>query len=170
MAVRLVAVLLFALALSGVQLSSCHVLKGKLACLDCSSRYDFSGIKVLVKCDNAKRLATSTTKSDGSFEVELPSDSSSRTSTTPLNCLAKIAGGSSQLYASKKNMVSKIVKTQDSSPYAISTPLVFSTTSPPLGKIKDIGSSKTVDLPLPREWGLAPSSYYPPFIPIIGIP
>ncbi|RZB76524.1 hypothetical protein D0Y65_034816, partial [Glycine soja] len=32
------------------------------------------------------------------------------------------------------------------------------------------GSSKSFDLPLPREWGLAPSSFYVPFFPIIGIP
>lgn len=123
-----------------------------------------------MKCANVKRLATSTTSSEGSFEVELPSGSGTRTSTTPLNCLAKLIGGSSQIYASRKNMVSKIVKTQDSSSYTISTPLVFSTTSPPVGKLKDTGSSKTIDLPLPREWGLAPSSYYIPFFPIIGIP
>ncbi|KAF2321604.1 hypothetical protein GH714_000617 [Hevea brasiliensis] len=170
MALRPVAVLLFAVVLSGIfQLSTCQVLKGNLTCLDCSSHYDFSGIKVLVKCANVKRLAASTTKSQGSFEVELPSGSSSRTSTTPLNCLAKLIGGSSQIYASRKNMVSKIVKIQDSSSYTISTPLVFSTTSP-VGKLKNIGSSKTIDLPVPREWGLAPSSFYTPFFPIIGIP
>ena len=32
------------------------------------------------------------------------------------------------------------------------------------------GSSKAIDLSLPPEWGLAPSRYYIPFIPIIGIP
>uniref|UniRef100_A0A2C9VYE5 Pollen Ole e 1 allergen and extensin family protein n=1 Tax=Manihot esculenta TaxID=3983 RepID=A0A2C9VYE5_MANES len=151
MVVRLVTVLFFALALSGVQLSTCHVLKGNLTCLDCSSHYDFSGIKVVVKCANVKKLATSTATSEGSFEVELPIESSS---STPLNCVAKI----------EEDGVKDCEKPRRF------TPLAFSTTSPPLGKLKGIDSSKTVDLPLPREWGLAPSSYYVPFFPIIGIP
>lgn len=121
-----------------------------------------------MKCANVKKLATSTATSEGSFEVELPIESSS---STPLNCVAKIVGGSSQMYASRKKMVSRIARSQeDCSTYTVSAPLAFSTTSPPLGKLKDIDSSKTVDLPLPREWGLAPSSYYVPFFPIIGIP
>ncbi|EEF38559.1 uncharacterized protein LOC8271945 [Ricinus communis] len=163
-----VVVLLFALSLSGIQFSTSQVLKAKVSCLDCTAHYDFSGIKVLVKCANVKKLATTTTKSKGSFEVELPSGNSK--AETPLNCLAKLIGGTSQIYATRKNMVSRIVKTKDSSSYTISTPLAFSTAFPE-GQLKGgIGESKTVDLPLPREWGLAPSSYYVPFFPIIGIP
>ncbi|KDP34426.1 hypothetical protein JCGZ_12707 [Jatropha curcas] len=159
--------LLFALALSGIELSTSQILKANVSCLQCISHYDLSGIKIAVKCENVKRIATTTTRSKGSFEVKLPSETS-RNHQTPLNCLAKLIGGKNQICASRKNMVSKIVKTQKNShSYTISTPLAFSTTCP---KAAGFGSSKTVDLPLPREWGLAPSSYYVPFIPIIGIP
>lgn len=137
-----------------------------------------SGIKVLVKCDQVKKLAMATTEADGSFEVKLPSDHSKSPAALP--CLAKILGGTNQLYASRKAKVSEIVKTphHDSKySYTISTPLGFSTSCPlsiedqAACKAKnEFGSSKTIDLPLPPEWGLAPSSYYIPFFPIIGIP
>ncbi|WP_168415081.1 hypothetical protein, partial [Acinetobacter indicus] len=164
-----------ALVLARVELSTCHVLKGSVSCLDCNRHYDLSGIKVLVKCSQVKKLAMATTEEDGSFKTELPSDAP--TSPPSSNCLAKLLGGPSQLYASRNNIVSQIVKSHESDSYIISTPLNFHT-SCPLSK-KDakcgaqnakIGSSKTVDLPLPPEWGLAPSSYYVPFFPIIGIP
>ncbi|KAH8499327.1 hypothetical protein H0E87_018017 [Populus deltoides] len=165
-------VLLLALALSGIQLSTCQVLKGKVSCLDCGGHYDYSEIKVGVKCDKVRKLATTTTQSDGSFEVKLPPGTS--TAATPLICLAKLLGGPSQLYVSRQNMVSKIVQTHDSNSYTISTPLAFSSTcyagGGKCGVSNQFGSSKTIDLPLPREWGLAPSSYYVPFFPIIGIP
>ncbi|XP_050212457.1 uncharacterized protein LOC126664219 [Mercurialis annua] len=156
--------LLLALSLSGLHLSTSQVLQGKLSCLDCSADYDFSGIKVLVKCANVKKLGQGTTTKEGSFEVELPSTS---THETPSNCLAKLIGGTTQLYSTTKKMVSKIVKSHDSNSYTISTPLAFYTVRT---NLKGIGESKTVDLPLPKEWGLAPSSYYVPFFPIIGIP
>ncbi|CAK7331967.1 unnamed protein product [Dovyalis caffra] len=165
-------VLLFALALSGIQLSTCQVFKGKVSCLDCSGQYDFSEIKVGVECDKVRKLAATTTQSDGSFEVNLPPGNSATAS--PRNCLAKLLGGPSQLFVSREYMVSKIVQNHDSNSYTISTPLAFSTTcsaeGAKCGVSNEIGSSKTVDLPLPREWGLAPSSYYVPFVPIIGIP
>lgn len=125
-----------------------------------------------MKCDKVRKLATTTTKSDGSFEVKLPPGTS--TAATPLICLAKLLGGPTQLYVSRQNMVSKIVQTHDSNSYTISTPLAFSSTcyagGGKCGVSNQFGSSKTIDLPLPREWGLAPSSYYVPFFPIIGIP
>lgn len=65
-----------------------------------------------MKCANVKKLATSTATSEGSFEVELPIESSS---STPLNCVAKIVGGSSQMYASRKKMVSRIARSQEDS-------------------------------------------------------
>jgi hypothetical protein len=136
-----------------------------------------AGIKVLVKCDGVKKLAMADTEYDGSFEVELPSGASK---TSPLNCHAKLLGGPTQLYATRKNMITKIIKSSDdekTNSYTISTPLSFSTSCPTADDAKcrammnKFGSSKNVDLPLPREWGLAPSSYYIPFIPIIiGIP
>ncbi|KAK9938991.1 hypothetical protein M0R45_015701 [Rubus argutus] len=169
--------LLFALAFAHIELSNGQVLKAKVTCLDCDKNYDFSGIKVLVKCDQVKKLAMATTEADGSFEVKLPSDHSK--SPAALHCLAKILGGTNQLYASRKDKVSEIVKTPHHSKYShtISTPLGFSTSCPlsiadqAACKAKnEFSSSKTIDLPLPREWGLAPSSYYIPFFPIIGIP
>ncbi|WJZ89937.1 hypothetical protein VitviT2T_009120 [Vitis vinifera] len=168
---RVIAPLFFALVLATIDLSTCHVMKGSVTCLDCHRHHDFSGIKVLVKCDRVKKLAMATTEADGSFKTNLPSDT--QTSSPPLNCLAKLLGGPNQLYAFRKNTVSKIVKARDDSSYTISTPLSFSTTCPSSvkgAKYGEFGSSKTVDLPLPPEWGLAPSSYYIPFFPIIGIP
>ncbi|GLT81994.1 hypothetical protein SLE2022_004120 [Rubroshorea leprosula] len=171
MAFRLALFVLFALA--GVQLSSCQVLKGKVSCLDCSRHYDLSEIKVTVKCDKVKKLAMATTVSGGSFTVSLPT---SHTNSEPNKCLARLLGGPNQLYATKKNMVSEVVKVQEhSSSYTISTSLAFSTSCPQTQKATceaqtRLGSSKTVDLPIPREWGLAPTSYYVPFFPIIGIP
>lgn len=119
-----------------------------------------------------KNATIATTNPNGSFEAELPSD------TLTSYCRARILGGSNQLYGSIKNMVRPIVKARGSS-YAISKPLEFYKKCP----LKDgncgpnktgLGSSKTIDIPLPREWGLAPSSYYiTPFMPIIafmGIP
>lgn len=135
-----------------------------------------TGIKVLVKCDGVKKLAMANTEYDGSFEVELPSGTSK---SSPQNCHAKLLGGPIQVYATRKNVISKIIKSSDdheTNSYTISTPLSFSTSCPTTDHAKckamnKFGSSKTVDLPLPREWGLAPSSYYIPYIPIvIGIP
>lgn len=127
-----------------------------------------------MKCDKVKKLTMATTEDGGSFEAEVPSDY--KTHPTPLNCLAKLLGGPNQLYASTKVMVSQIVKTQHSNYYTISTPLSFYNSCPSAishakcDASKNWASSKTVDLPLPPQWGLAPSSYYIPFFPIIGIP
>ncbi|KAF1899550.1 hypothetical protein Lal_00019678 [Lupinus albus] len=127
-------------------------------------------MKVSVKCEGVKKLAVAITEDDGSFKVNLPSHN---TKPSSVNCLAKILGGKVQLYALRKNQVSQIVKDKEQNSYTISTPLSFLTSCPKNEKCKvsnQVGSSKTLDLPLPPEWGLAPSSYYIPFIPIIGIP
>uniref|UniRef100_A0A803R3D8 Uncharacterized protein n=2 Tax=Cannabis sativa TaxID=3483 RepID=A0A803R3D8_CANSA len=113
-----------------------------------------------------------TTENNGFFETEIPTDK--KTPPKPLNCLAKLLGGPNQLYASSKTMVSQLVQTNDQ--YTISTPLSFYNSCPSTitqakcEANKKWDSSKTVDLPLPPQWGLAPSSYYIPFFPIIGIP
>ncbi|KAE8729399.1 putative Integrase, catalytic region [Hibiscus syriacus] len=160
------ALVLVVLAFARVQLSTCHVVIAKVSCLDCKHNYDLSGIKVAVKCDKVKKLATATTQENGVFKVELPA--------TSTDCLAKLLGGPEQLYGENKDLVSKVVKVRhDVNSYTISTPLAFTTSCPlasVVAKSCGVGSSKTVDLPLPPEWGLAPSSYYVPFIPIIGIP
>ncbi|KOM50534.1 hypothetical protein LR48_Vigan08g136100 [Vigna angularis] len=122
-------------------------------------------VKVSVKCDGVKKLVVATTENDGSFKANLPSDKRS--------CFAKVLGGAVQLYASGKDQISQIIKGKEYNSYTISTPLSFRTSCPPRTNCKSgkqVGSSKTVDLPLPPEWGLAPSSYYVPFFPIIGIP
>jgi len=122
-----------------------------------------------VKCEGVKNLAMTTTEEDGSFKVNLPSDNTK----TTMNCLAKLLGGPIQLYAKNQNQVSQVIKGKEENSYTISTPLSFSTSCPQntnCKAAKPVGSSKTIDLPLPPEWGLAPSSYYVPFVPIIGIP
>ncbi|KAM7274342.1 hypothetical protein ACFE04_029006 [Oxalis oulophora] len=162
----------FMLVVSKIDLSSCQVpvLNGKVSCFDCATHNDLSGIMVQVKCNGVKNLATTMTKDTlGSFQVELPSFP-----TTSTACQAKLLGGATQLYAPKQNMISEIVKARDSS-LTISTPLVVYTSCPKSLNHKancgtGIEGSKTINLPLPREWGLAPTSFYIPFFPIIGIP
>lgn len=122
-----------------------------------------------MKCEGVKKLAVANTEDDGSFKVDIPSDHTKAS----VNCLAKLLGGSVRLYVSRKNQVSRIIKGNEQNSYTISTPLTFMTSCPKntnCKAAKPVGSSKTVDLPLPPEWGLAPSSYYVPFVPIIGIP
>ncbi|OIW05878.1 hypothetical protein TanjilG_23664 [Lupinus angustifolius] len=166
-----IAALFFALALPKIVDSTCPTVKGKVLCVDCTQHYDLSDIKVLVKCEGVENLGVATTEDDGSFKVNLPSDN---TKPSSLSCHAKIGAGKVQLYASRKNQVSQIVKDKEKNSYTISTPLSFLTSCTKNTKCKasnnGLGSSKTVDLPLPPEWGLAPSSFYVPVIPIIGIP
>ncbi|KVI00073.1 uncharacterized protein LOC112519529 [Cynara cardunculus var. scolymus] len=171
-ATMLARMLLFVLALSIVEFSTSHVLKSSVNCLDCLAGSDLAGIKILVKCKQVKNLAMATTNEHGAFETQLPSS----------NCEAKIMGGPKQLYISRNTMVTSITDVRETDSYTTSRPLSFYT-SCPLSQTNDgkcgatndstgrnVRSSKTVDLPLPREWGLAPSSYYVPFVPIIGIP
>ncbi|XP_059300341.1 uncharacterized protein LOC132052707 [Lycium ferocissimum] len=163
---QLVFALFIILALVSFQFSYSYVLKGSVTCLDCKQHTDLSGIKVSVKCSQVKTLAMATTKEDGSFGTNLPSDSTNK-------CYAKILGGPNQLFVSRKEIDPTIVKAQeDDNSYTISKPLKFYTRCPLSnnGKCHEFGSSKTIDLPVPKEWGLAPTSYYLPFIPIIGIP
>lgn len=129
-----------------------------------------TGIRVLVKCDRVKKLSMAITDGNGAFRTDLPSNAPTLAAPTSPNCLAKLVGGPTQLYAWKKNMFSKIVITQgdDESTYALESPLSFSKSCP--GKCESVGSSKTIDLPVPPEYGLPPTSYYTPFFPIIGIP
>ncbi|XP_022851388.1 uncharacterized protein LOC111373140 [Olea europaea var. sylvestris] len=171
---QLLIALFFTVALAKIELSTSHVLKGSVTCLDCNTHYDLSGIQVLVKCANVKKLAAAYTEEDGTFEIKLPSGSSA----SP-NCLAKIMGGPHQLYTPRKNSVSTIDKADGSGYYTIHKSLNFYKSCPlalkDQGKCvatanEDFGASKTVDLPLPSEWGFAPTSYYFPFLPIIGIP
>ncbi|XP_014493279.1 uncharacterized protein LOC106755608 [Vigna radiata var. radiata] len=162
---QLITVLLLLFALAKIQPSTSQTLQGKVSCVDCTLNYHLSDVRVSVKCDGVKKLVVATTENDGSFKANLPSDKK--------NCFAKVLGGPVQLYASGKDQISQIIKGKGYNSYTISTPLSFRTSCPPTTNCKSgkqVGSSKTVDLPLPPEWGLAPSSYYVPFFPIIGIP
>ncbi|XP_057806539.1 uncharacterized protein LOC131021384 [Salvia miltiorrhiza] len=172
----LASVLVLALVNAEHELYSSQVLEGSVNCLDCPRGSDLSGLQVLVKCDKVKKLAMAYTEEDGSFTTALPSDGDAAAAAAPSNCMAKIMGGPQQLYISGKDSVVKIAnaKEKGAGHFTTSTPLTFYKSCPAKGRCggKDMGfaSSKTVDVPLPREWGLAPSSYYVPFIPIIGIP
>ncbi|XP_010521643.1 PREDICTED: uncharacterized protein LOC104800521 [Tarenaya hassleriana] len=158
----ILAFFLFPAALSPFfALSASQFVSGKVSCSDCPDDFDFSGIKIMVSCENTrKRFTVTTTNKKGDFMAELPS-------ANPSSFVAEIRGGPTQLYGSRKNVKSNIVKAYGRPDgYALSSPLIFSISCP-----SGLGSSKTVDLPLPPEWGLAPTSYYfPPFFPIIGIP
>ncbi|KAI4373597.1 hypothetical protein MLD38_011707 [Melastoma candidum] len=167
----LMVVTVVALTLVNLDLSSCLSLQGKVTCLDCEKGHDLSGIRIQVKCDKIKKLSVGTTSRGGFFRTDLPRDRNVPHD-PPKNCLARVVGGSTQIYASKKNMVSKVVNAyhKPDQVYMTVTPLAISTKRPSSSPA-NLGSSKTIDLPLPPEWGLAPTSYYyTPFIPIIGIP
>ncbi|KAF7805721.1 uncharacterized protein G2W53_037882 [Senna tora] len=159
--------LVFALAETRLEVASAsQILKAKVSCFDCTTHnYDLSEMKVSVKCENVKKLAVASTEEDGSFKVELPTKSD-----IP-KCVAQVIGGAKQVYGSRKHKVSLIVKAKEGNTYTTSTPLGFLTSCPKhTNCIDQFGSSKTIDFPLPPQWGLAPSSYYIPFFPIIGIP
>ncbi|KAI4368696.1 hypothetical protein MLD38_017224 [Melastoma candidum] len=168
----LIVVTVVALTLANLELSSCLSLQGKVTCLDCEKGHHLSGIIILVKCGKVKKPSVGTTSRTGFFHMDLPQDRNVP-HYPPTNCLAQVVGGLTQIYASEKNMVSKLVKAypKRGQVYTTATPLTISTRHPDLGGTR-LGSSKTIDLPLPPEWGLAPTSYYTytPFIPIIGIP
>ncbi|XP_027105886.1 uncharacterized protein [Coffea arabica] len=171
---QVIIALFFTLALARIELSTSNVLRGSVTCLDCDGHNDLSGIKIVVKCSNVKMVDVATTKKDGTFETELAKGTT--TSPNSLKCLAKILGGPSLLYTSGKKTISKVEKVEGHDYYTNTEPLNFYKSCPAEKHAEcasvdlEFGSSKTVDLPLPREWGLAPSSYYVPFIPIIGIP
>lgn len=120
----------------------------------------FIGIAVSVSCSHINTRFTVTTDKKGEFMSELPSRIES-------NCEAELKGSFKQLYASKNNVKSKIVNLGGEK-YGLSSKLIFLKSCP--RSLGSFGASKTVDLPIPPEWGLAPTSYYVPFFPIIGIP
>ncbi|GMH12669.1 hypothetical protein Nepgr_014510 [Nepenthes gracilis] len=135
-----------------------------------------SCIKVLIECDQVKKQSTATTEHDGSFKAELPSRLPALHPAT--DCQARLLGGSDQLYASSKNMASQIIKAgKQTTTYTTATPLTVGESCSSVGKhakcgarLPDFDSSKTIDLPIPAEFGLPPTSYYIPLFPIIGIP
>ncbi|KAL1203476.1 hypothetical protein V5N11_026601 [Cardamine amara subsp. amara] len=148
------------LALSSCLVVSASLVEGKVSCFDCPNDYDYSGITVGVSCSHTNTRFTVTTDKKGEFMSELPSG-------IKPNCVAELKGGFKQLYASKKNVKSEIVNLGGDK-YGLSSKLIFLKSCP--RSLGSFGSSKTVDLPVPPEWGLAPTSYYFPFLPIIGIP
>ncbi|WVY99443.1 hypothetical protein V8G54_025513 [Vigna mungo] len=168
---KVITALLLALTMLRIRPSACQTVEAKVSCTDCTHNYDFSGIMVSVKCEGVKKLATAATEEKGFFKVDLPRDHGKASS---VKCLVKLLGGPNQVYATKKNQVSEIVKGKEKNTYTISTPLSFLRSCPKNRECKvadnHFSSSKTLDLPLPPEWGLAPTSYYLPFLPIIGIP
>uniref|UniRef100_A0A1J3DV52 Uncharacterized protein n=1 Tax=Noccaea caerulescens TaxID=107243 RepID=A0A1J3DV52_NOCCA len=162
MALRLsfLALFLFTTALSFCLVVSASLVEGKVSCFDCPNDYDYSGIMISVSCGHTKTQFTVSTDKKGEFRSELPSRDKT-------NCEAELKGSFKQLYASAKNVKSKIVNLAGDK-YGLSSKLIFLKSCP--RSLGSFGSSKTVDLPVPPEWGLAPTSYYLPFIPIIGIP
>ncbi|KFK23135.1 hypothetical protein AALP_AAs65178U000400 [Arabis alpina] len=161
---------LFALAVfSKFELSTSSLVSGKVSCLDCHRDYDFSGIKVLLKCDGEKKTVTTMADSDGSFQSALPTSKEKGS----MSCLAKLLGGPDQLYAHKHNMVSELVKSKrDSKVFTTSNSLSFSLSCPkPTGNNAEemIGDYKTINFPGVGGFGFPPASFFP-FLPIIGIP
>ncbi|VFQ94137.1 unnamed protein product [Cuscuta campestris] len=182
-AVILVALSVVASALAGGpdDLSrASHVVRGTVSCIDCDDnadghQYHLSGIMVSVKCGGGKQGTVATTKEDGSFETTTTSHNSQSG-----GCHAKILGGAHQIYVPKETS-EEAAKTTAEPParhgggsYTIVEPLRFYSRCPnkkcEAAAGSEFGSSKPIDLPDPSEWGLAPTTDYMPFIPIIGIP
>ncbi|XP_023542373.1 uncharacterized protein LOC111802294 [Cucurbita pepo subsp. pepo] len=165
---------LLLMVLARTQLAQCNTLKANISCLDCQSNYDFSGNMIVVNCKNVKNLSVAITEANGSFKTTLPSDMASDDSeAAPSNCIAKLTGGPHQLYASRKGMSSTVIKRTNSNFFTLANALTFSTCkhNTKCLSIKNfVADSKTIDLPLPPEWGFPPTSYYFPVLPIIGIP
>lgn len=131
------------------------------------------GNMIAVKCNRVKNITVAITKVNGSFETRLPFEASNDSEAAASNCVAKLVGGPHQLYAARKDMASTVIKATNSNFFTIATALKFSTCKQnrKCKAIKEfMADSKTIDLPLPPEWGLPPSSYYLPVLPIIGIP
>ncbi|KAJ4883646.1 Pollen Ole e 1 allergen and extensin family protein [Raphanus sativus] len=166
----LAAFFLFVLAvISNFELSASSLVRGRVSCLDCHRDFDFSGIKILLKCDGEKKPMTAMAASDGSFQSVLPTANKK----VSMKCLAKILGGPEQLYAHKHNLVSELIKSKhESEVLTTSNPLSFSLSCPkPTGDNVGItiGDSKPVDFPGMGGFGFPPASFFP-FLPIIGIP
>ncbi|ESQ42201.1 hypothetical protein EUTSA_v10014830mg [Eutrema salsugineum] len=164
------ALFLFVLAVfSNFELSASTLVSSKVTCLDCHHDFDFSGVKVLLKCDGEKKTITVMTASDGTFRSVLPTADNKRS----MKCLAKLLGGPEQLYAHRHNLVSELVMSKHNSKvFTTSNPLSFSLSCPkPTGdNVEDvIGDSKTVNFPGTGGFGFPPASFFP-FLPIIGIP
>lgn len=145
----------------------CHQLHAMILVIIVHNPCSFPGIRVILKCNKVKNHSVSYTEKDGSFEAKLPSDENLKEG-SPSNCTAWIAGGPQQLYVSAED--SAVLVVEAGGQLTTSKPLGFYKTRSVEGKDMMFGSSKTLDLPMPREWGLTPSSYYIPFFPIIGIP
>ncbi|CAH8386042.1 unnamed protein product [Eruca vesicaria subsp. sativa] len=154
---------------SNFELSASSLVRGKVSCLDCHRDFDFSGIKILLKCDGEKKPVTSMAASDGSFRSLIPTANEKDS----MKCLAKLLGGPEQLYAHKQNLVSELIKSKhESKVLTTSKQLTFSLScpKPTEDSVGDkIGDSKTVDFPGTGGFGFPPASFFP-FLPIIGIP
>ncbi|CAN6863334.1 unnamed protein product [Brassica oleracea] len=129
--------------LSNFQLSASSLVCGKVSCLDCLRDFDFSGIKILLKCDG-------TCDHHGGLKRIVPS-----------NCMLT------------NTTFSEVIKSKhESEVLTTSNPLSFSLSCPKptgdhIGNI--IGDSKTIDFPGTGGFGFPPASFFP-FLTIIGIP
>ncbi|XP_074290110.1 uncharacterized protein LOC141616848 [Silene latifolia] len=134
---QLIAILAIAFAFSRLRLSSCSQVKGSVSCTDCHPDYDFSGIKVQVKCDQVTTISEAITDKTGHFETILPTDNSPTT-----NCWAELVGGPTQLYFPEQNTVSKLsVTLGDKNTFSQTTPLVFAKACKPKCQYKITQSS-----------------------------
>ncbi|KAF3778210.1 hypothetical protein EJ110_NYTH41879 [Nymphaea thermarum] len=144
---------------------------GSISCPDCTSRRQLAGLRVVIKCGRAKQAIGTLTDNTGAFKVNL--SSSLLHDMAP--CYAMLLSGSNrQCKFEGGHNIARIVDGRLTSPLTFSP---FSCPGKPSQGLKpggsqgaELGDSKTIDLPLPPEWGLPPTSYYTyPIIPI-GIP
>ena len=132
------------------------------------SHFVNAGVGLRVKCRNERKLAYALTNNKGYFNVKnIPTNSSSP------NCFVMLLGGPVQLWAFKKSMVSKILRSENS--YGLSTPLTFFTSYPSeavQGRTNnEFGvSAAPSDFPPMGSTDTIPLIFFFPFLPIIGIP
>ncbi|KAJ1279395.1 hypothetical protein BS78_04G153000 [Paspalum vaginatum] len=171
-------------------------LRGSVACLDCATGHDLSGVVVAVKCaGDGGGLHAAQTDARGDFDVAVPADSASP-------CAARVLGATAQLCAPQGLMVARVVPNRapgSAASYALGSRLGFFTrcgasgsafattmddrdqqghaaTAPELRPMPPAVQTPVWPPPLaggnspPFGLGGLPLIFLFPFIPIIGIP
>lgn len=132
----------------------------------------FTGLGVVVRCGRDGQVGGALTNDSGWFKVNMRRPGLLQ-SAAP--CYAMLVSGPRRRCRFKDgHSMARVVDGRLTSPLTFSPASCVGEPSQGLGPASirgaELGDSKTIDLPLPREWGLPPTSYYTfPVIPI-GIP
>ncbi|CAN6439185.1 unnamed protein product [Victoria cruziana] len=148
------------------------VVTGSVSCPHCTSGDQLQGLGVVVGCGRDGQVGGALTNDSGWFKVNMRRPGLLQ-SAAP--CYAMLVSGPRRRCRFKDgHSMARVVDGRLTSPLTFSPASCVGEPSQGLGPASirgaELGDSKTIDLPLPREWGLPPTSYYTfPVIPI-GIP